>query len=158
MLATAADALGDVITTSATIVSILVCAFTGVNIDGIVGIAVSLIVIWSGISIARDTLAPLIGQGADPKLCGEIKRMVESYDGIVGTHDLIVHNYGPNRSMASIHAEVPRDVDIEVSHEVIDRAEREVSKKLGIFLVIHMDPVETHDVRVLAVKASFRMC
>ncbi len=154
MLATAADALGDVITTSATIVSILVCAFTGVNIDGIVGIAVSLIVIWSGISIARDTLAPLIGQGADPKLCGEIKRMVESYDGIVGTHDLIVHNYGPNRSMASIHAEVPRDVDIEVSHEVIDRAEREVSKKLGIFLVIHMDPVETHDVRVLAVKSK----
>ena len=154
MLATAADALGDVITTSATIVSILVCAFTGVNIDGIVGIAVSLIVIWSGISIARDTLAPLIGQGADPKLCGEIKRMGESYDGIVGTHDLIVHNYGPNRSMASIHAEVPRDVDIEVSHEVIDRAEREVSKKLGIFLVIHMDPVETHDVRVLAVKSK----
>lgn len=154
MLATAADALGDVITTSATIMSILVCAFTGVNIDGIVGIAVSLIVIWSGISIARDTLAPLIGQGADPKLCGEIKRMVESYDGIVGTHDLIVHNYGPNRSMASIHAEVPRDVDIEVSHEVIDRAEREVSKKLGIFLVIHMDPVETHDVRVLAVKSK----
>lgn len=154
MLATATDALGDVITTSATIVSILVCAFTGVNIDGIVGIAVSLIVIWSGISIARDTLAPLIGQGADPKLCGEIKRMVESYDGIVGTHDLIVHNYGPNRSMASIHAEVPRDVDIEVSHEVIDRAEREVSKKLGIFLVIHMDPVETHDVRVLAVKSK----
>ena len=154
MLATAADALGDVITTSATIVSILVCAFTGVNIDGIVGIAVSLIVIWSGISIARDTLAPLIGQGADPKLCGEIKRMVESYDGIVGTHDLIVHNYGPNRSMASIHAEVPRDVDIEVSHEVIDRAEWEVSKKLGIFLVIHMDPVETHDVRVLAVKSK----
>lgn len=154
MLATAADALGDVITTSATIVSILVCAFTGVNIDGIVGIAVSLIVIWSGISIARDTLAPLIGQAADPKLCAEIKKMVESYDGIVGTHDLIVHNYGPNRSMASIHAEVPRDVDIEVSHEVIDRAEREVSKKLGIFLVIHMDPVETHDVRVLAVKSK----
>ena len=154
MLATAADALGDVITTSATVVSILVFAFTGVNIDGIVGIAVSLIVIWSGISIAKDTLAPLIGQGADPKLCSEIKKLVEDYDGIVGTHDLIVHNYGPNRSMASIHAEVPRDVDIEVSHEVIDRAEREVSKKLGIFLVIHMDPVEIHDARVLAVKSK----
>ena len=154
MLATAADALGDVITTGATIVSILVCTFTGVNIDGIVGIAVSLVVIWSGISIAKDTLAPLIGQGADPRLCGEIRKLVEEYDGIVGTHDLIVHNYGPNRSMASIHAEVPRDVDIEASHEVIDRAEREVSKKLGIFLVIHMDPIETHDARVLAVKAK----
>jgi cation diffusion facilitator family transporter len=154
MLAAAADALGDVVTTSATIVSILVCAFSGRNVDGIVGIAVSLIVIWSGISIARDTLAPLIGQAPDPKLCGEIRRLVEEYDGILGTHDLIVHNYGPNRSMASIHAEVPRDVDIEASHEVIDRAEREVSKKLGIFLVIHMDPIETHDARVLAIKSK----
>lgn len=152
MLATATDSMGDVITTSATLASIIVCRFTGVNIDGIVGLLVSVIVIWSGISIARDTLEPLIGRGADPKLYADIKAMVESYDGIVGTHDLIVHNYGPGRSMASIHAEVPRDVDIETSHEVIDRAEREVSKKLGIFLVIHMDPVEIHDARVLAIR------
>ena len=116
------------------------------------GLIVSIVVIMSGISIARDTLEPLIGKGVDPKLYGEIKELVESYDGIVGTHDLIVHNYGPGRSMASIHAEVPRDVDIETSHEIIDRAEREVSKKLGLFLVIHMDPVEVHDARVLAIK------
>ena len=152
MLATAADSMGDVITTSATLASIIVCRFTGANIDGIVGLLVSVIVIWSGISIARDTLEPLIGRGADPKLYADIKELVESYDGIVGTHDLIIHNYGPGRSMASIHAEVPRDVDIETSHEVIDRAEREVSKKLGIFLVIHMDPVEIHDARVLAIR------
>lgn len=152
MLATATDSMGDVITTSATLVSLIVCRFTGVNIDGIVGLAVSLVVIWSGISIARDTLEPLIGQGADPKLYAQIKQQVEAYDGIVGTHDLIVHNYGPGRSMASIHAEVPRDVDIETSHEIIDRIEREVSGKLGIFLVIHMDPVEIHDARVLAIR------
>ena len=152
MLATAADSMGDVITTSATLASIIVCRFTGANIDGIGGLLVSVIVIWSGISIARDTLEPLIGRGADPKLYADIKELVESYDGIVGTHDLIIHNYGPGRSMASIHAEVPRDVDIETSHEVIDRAEREVSKKLGIFLVIHMDPVEIHDARVLAIR------
>lgn len=101
MLATATDSMGDVITTSATLVSLIVCRFTGVNIDGIVGLAVSLVVIWSGISIARDTLEPLIGQGADPKLYAQIKQQVEAYDGIVGTHDLIVHNYGPGRSMAS---------------------------------------------------------
>ncbi len=154
MLAAAADSMGDVITTSATIVSIIISGFTGINIDGAAGIAVSLIVVWSGISIARDTLEPLIGQGTDPKLYENIKTLVESYDGIVGTHDLIVHNYGPNRSMASIHAEVPRDVDIEVSHEIIDRVEREVTKKLGIFLVIHMDPVELHDARVLAIKSK----
>ena len=152
MLATAADSMGDVITTTATLVSIIVCRFSGINIDGVVGLIVSIVVIMSGISIARDTLEPLIGKGVDPKLCGEIKELVESYDGIVGTHDLIVHNYGPGRSMASIHAEVPRDVDIETSHEIIDRSEREVSKKLGLFLVIHMDPVEVHDARVLAIK------
>lgn len=152
MLATAADSMGDVFTTGATILSILVCTFTGLNIDAIAGLVVSLIVIWAGVGIAKDTLEPLIGQAVDPELAERIRREVESYEGIEGTHDLIVHNYGPNRSMASIHAEVPRDVDIETSHEIIDRIEREVTKKLGIFLVIHMDPVEMRDERVLAAK------
>ena len=154
MLATAADSAGDVIVTSATLASILICYFTSVNIDAFTGLAVSVLVIWSGTSIARDTLEPLIGQRPDPELYRQIQEMVESYDGIVGTHDLIIHNYGPNRSMASIHAEVPRETDIEVSHEIIDRVEREVARKLNIFLVIHMDPVEIHDEKVLAVKAK----
>ncbi|WP_312431710.1 cation diffusion facilitator family transporter [Lacrimispora sp.] len=149
MKATAADSLGDVITTSATIVSILVYGIWGLNIDGIIGIAVSVIVMWAGVKIAKDTLTPLIGEPIDPKLYVEITEFVESYDGIIGSHDLIVHNYGPSRSMASIHAEVPNDVDIEVSHEVIDTIEREAVRKFGIFLVIHMDPVETKDSRVL---------
>lgn len=152
MLATSADSLGDVITTSATIVSILICYFTSVNIDAYAGLLVSLIVMWAGISIARDTLEPLIGQGADPDLYRRITKEVKAYDGIVGTHDLIVHNYGPGRSIASIHAEVPRDVNIEVSHEIIDKIEREVGAKLNILLVIHMDPVETHNAEVLAMK------
>ncbi|SET55887.1 cation diffusion facilitator family transporter [Lacrimispora sphenoides] len=149
MKATAADSLGDVITTSATIVSILVYGIWGLNIDGIIGIAVSVIVMWAGVKIAKDTLTPLIGEPIDPKLYVEITEFVESYDGIIGSHDLIVHNYGPSRSMASIHAEVPNDVDIEVSHEIIDSIEREAVRKFGIFLVIHMDPVETKDSRVL---------
>lgn len=152
MLAVAADSMGDVVTTSATILSILIFKFTGVNIDAAAGLIVSLLVVWAGIGIARDTLEPLIGQAADPELAREIREQVENYEGIVGTHDLIIHNYGPNRSMASIHAEVPRDTDIEVSHEIIDRIEREVSKKTGVFLVIHMDPVETRDQSVLKVK------
>ncbi len=152
MLATAADSMGDVITTSATVLSILICAFAGVNIDAFAGIAVSLVVMWSGVSIAKDTLAPLIGEPVDPQLYQDITACVESYDGVLGTHDLIVHNYGPGRSMASIHAEVPRDVDIETSHEVIDRIEREVSKKLGIFLVIHMDPAEVNNQEIIYLK------
>lgn len=152
MLATSADSMGDVVTTSATIVSILICRFAGINIDAAAGLLVSLMVMWAGISIAKETLEPLIGEAVDPELYKKITDLVEAYDGILGTHDLIVHNYGPSKSMASIHAEVPRDVDIEESHEIIDRVEREVARELGIFLVIHMDPIEVKDEEVLKSK------
>lgn len=152
MMATAADSLGDVATTTATIFSLVIFGVFGVNIDGIVGLAVSVAVMIAGVNIAKDTLAPLIGQAIDPKVYREIKEFVEQYDGIVGTHDLIVHNYGPSKSMASIHAEVPSDQDIQVSHEIVDTIERECLRKLGIFLVIHMDPVETHNERVAAIR------
>lgn len=152
MMATAADSLGDVAATGATIASLIVFGLWRVNIDGIIGVAVSVAVIIAGINIARDTLAPLIGEAIDPKIYKEIKEFVEQYEGIVGTHDLIVHNYGPSKSMASIHAEVPSDENIEVSHEIVDTIERECLRKLGIFLVIHMDPVETHNAQVTAIK------
>ena len=152
MMAVFTDSMGDVITTGATILSLIFFRLTGINIDGIVGVGVALVVMWAGVGIARDTLEPLIGEAIDPEVYKEIKSFVESYDGIEGTHDLLVHNYGPGRSMASIHAEVPNDVDIGQSHEIIDRIEREAAKKLGIFLVIHMDPVEMKDQRVLQVR------
>ena len=152
MLATAADSLGDVITTSATVLSIIICHFTSINVDAIAGLIVSAIVIWSGISIAKNTLEPLIGERVPAELYQKITDIVESYDGIVGTHDLIVHNYGPNRSMATIHAEVPNDINIDVSHEIIDKIERDVKKDLNILLVIHMDPVEMRDEEVLSLR------
>ena len=152
MLATAADATGDVITTSATVFSLVFWRITGINIDGIVGLGVALVVMWAGVGIARDTLKPLIGEAATKEDYRKIKEFVEKYDGIVGSHDLIVHNYGPGRSMASIHAEVPNDTSIEDSHEVIDKIERDAARELGIFLVIHMDPIETKDETVLRVK------
>lgn len=152
MLATAADSLGDVITTSATVISIVICHFTSINVDATAGLIVSGIVIWSGVSIAKDTLEPLIGQRVPSELYQKITDMVESYEGIVGAHDLIVHNYGPNRSMATIHAEVPNDVSIEASHEIIDRIERDAKKELNILLVIHMDPVEMRDEEVLELR------
>lgn len=150
--ATATDCIGDVTVTSATMAAILVGHFFHINIDGFAGLLVALVVMWAGINIAKDTLEPLIGEAVDPELCRQITELVESYEGVVGTHDLIVHNYGPNKSMASIHAEVPRDVDIEVSHEIIDKIEREVGKKLGILLVIHMDPIEVCDEELLTAK------
>ena len=152
MLATSADAMGDVVTTSATIVSLLIFRFFHVNVDGIVGLVVAGLVMWSGIGIAKDTLEPLIGAPIDPALYKKIKEKVESYPGITGSHDLIIHNYGPGRSMATIHAELSRDADMVASHELIDKIERDTAKELGILLVIHMDPVETSDPEVLRLK------
>ena len=152
MMATAADSLGDVAATTATMVSLTVFGIWGINIDGIIGLAVSVAVMIAGVNIAKDTLAPLIGEPIDPKIYREIKEFVEQYEGIVGTHDLIVNNYGPSKSMASIHAEVPSDENIQASHEIVDTIERECLRKLGIFLVIHMDPVETHNEQVRAAK------
>lgn len=152
MIAVFTDSMGDVLTTTATIVSLLFFHFTEINIDGIVGIGVALVVMWAGVGIAKDTLEPLLGEAIDPEEYQRIKKFVESYDGIIGSHDLIVHNYGPNRSMASIHAEVPNNADIKESHEIIDKIERDAVENLGIFLVVHMDPVEVSDKNVLRIR------
>lgn len=152
MMATAADSMGDVLATGATVFSMVVFGIWGINLDGIVGLLVSVAVLIAGVNIAKDTLRPLIGEAVDPKLYQEITRFVESYEGIMGSHDLIVHNYGPSRSMASIHAEVPNDVDIEKSHEIIDKIEHDCMKQLGIFLVVHMDPVETQNIHRAEMK------
>ena len=107
MLATSADALGDVATTSATICSIGIYGALGLNVDGIVGLIGSVVVMIEGVNIAKDTLAPLIGEAIDPEIYDKITSFVESFDGIVGSHDLIVHNYGPGRVFVTLHAEVP---------------------------------------------------
>ena len=148
MLATAADAMGDVITTGAATLSLVIFGIWGLNIDGITGLLVSLAVLFAGYSIAKDTLAPLIGEAIPPEVYKDISNFVESFDGILGTHDLIVHNYGPSKSMASIHAEVSASTDIAVSHAIVDRIEREAARKMGLLLVIHMDPVETDNERL----------
>ena len=152
MIAMFTDSIGDVLTTSATILSLLFFHFTKINIDGFIGIGVALVVMWAGIGIAKDTLEPLLGEAVDPENYKRIKNFVESYDGIIGSHDLIVHNYGPNRSMASIHAEVPNNADITESHEIIDRIERDAIENLGIFLVVHMDPIEIEDEHILNIQ------
>lgn len=154
MMATAADSMGDMLATGATLLSILFWRFTQINIDGFVGVGVSLVIMWAGVGIAKDTLEPLIGNGAPKEMYQEIKEFVEKYEGIAGSHDLIVHSYGPGRNMASIHAEVPNDVSIDASHEIIDRIERDAAKELGIFLVIHMDPIEMKNQVVLEIRRS----
>ncbi len=152
MLATSADSRNDVLVTTATIISTLIMAFTGVNIDGYMGLLVSIFVMFAGFNIARETLEPLLGQAIEREVYQKITCMVESYDDICGTHDLIIHNYGPTRRMATIHAEVPNNIGFEHAHETIDQIERDVLEKLDIFLVIHMDPIEVNDTTVTEKK------
>lgn len=152
MEATAADAFGDVIITSATVISIIVGMVTGLKIDGYMGIVVSLLVLYAGFIIAKDTLEPLIGEAVTVKDYEKITNFVKKYPKIVGTHDLIVHNYGPSKLMATIHAEVGKDEDIEEIHEIIDKIERDAKEELDILLVIHMDPVEINNATVMKLK------
>ena len=152
MKATSADAFGDVLITSATIISIIIGKLTGFAIDGWMGLLVSVFVLIAGFNIARATLEPLLGQATDREVYQSITEKVESYEGIVGSHDLIMHNYGPSKTMATIHAEVPKDVNLEEAHETIDSIERDVLRDMGIFLVIHMDPVAVNDTKVLEKK------
>ncbi|MCR1934326.1 cation diffusion facilitator family transporter [Clostridium tepidum] len=139
--ASSLDALSDVITSSSVALSLLLAKWISFPIDGYFGILVSLFILYSGISLIKETLDPLLGEAPDEKLVSEIIEKVMSYDLIMGVHDLIVHNYGPGRCIASIHAEVPSNESIVKIHEVIDKAESEISKELDILLVIHMDPI-----------------
>lgn len=152
MQATAADSFGDVLVTSATVFSLFIGKWTGFAVDGYMGVIVSAAVLVAGFNIAKDTLKPLLGEAIDREVYDRITSKVEGYEGILGSHDLIVHNYGPTHSMATIHAEVSNESGIEEAHELIDRIEREVLRDLNIFLVIHMDPVEVHDVTVMRQK------
>lgn len=152
MLATSADARGDVIITSATVLSIIIGHATKLAIDGYAGLVVSIFVLISGFNIAKDTLEPLLGEAIDKELYYAIKSKVEGYEGILGSHDLIVHTYGPTRRMATIHAEVPNNISIEAAHELIDRIEREVFRDMNVFLVIHMDPLEVNNEVVMTQK------
>lgn len=152
MKATAADAFGDVMITSATVVSVMVGHITKWKIDGYMGLVVSFFVLYAGFNLIKDTVEPLLGEAATPEVYQKISGFVESYDGILGTHDLIVHNYAPSHTMATVHAEISREADIEAAHETIDRIEQDALKKLDIFLVIHMDPIEDNDEKVMQLK------
>jgi cation diffusion facilitator family transporter len=150
--ASSVDALGDVIITSTVAFSLLLSKFSSFPIDGYIGIAVALFILYSGFKLVRETLNPLLGESPDKELVENIKTSVLNYKHIDGVHDLIIHNYGPGKCMASIHAEVPADISIVEIHDIIDEAEREISEKLNIYLVIHMDPINVHDEEVHQTK------
>ena len=154
MMATATDSLSDAAATSAVLLGTLVGHFADLHIDGWVGILVAAFILRAGWGAAKDTLDPLLGQSPDPELVRGIQETVLGRPEIVGMHDLVVHDYGPGRCMASLHAEVPMDADILAIHDVIDNLERELRRKLGVEVVIHMDPIAVGDPRTDALKAQ----
>lgn len=152
LLAAMQDSVNDVITTTVVLVGMIASQFTSIPVDGYIGLVVAAFILWSGVGIARDTLSPLIGQAADPDIAKSIENIVLEFDGIIGVHDLIVHNYGAGKSLASLHAEVPDNANFVAIHEVVDEAEKTVWEKTGVFVVIHMDPVSVDDARVNALR------
>ena len=145
LAATGADSRNDVIATSVVLVSILISKFCGIQVDGYMGCLVALFIIWSGIQLIKETVSPLLGEAPDPDLIRSIEDMALSFEGVLGIHDLIVHNYGPGKIFASIHIEVDADGDLMESHDMVDNIERKISEKLHILLTAHMDPVKTND-------------
>ena len=145
LIAAAKDSLSDMLATSAVVMSMIAAHGFSIPIDGWMGVAVSLLVLKAGFEVVRETVDSLMGGRKNPELGKEIISRLMKYEHILGTHDLLIHDYGPGRCIASIHAEVPADGDILVLHEIIDQAEHEIGEELNIPLCIHMDPVVTGD-------------
>ena len=152
LLATAADSRNDVMTTLAVLAASIVEHFYDVRIDGVMGIAVSLFILYSGIKLAGETMSPLLGEGANPELQKQITDYINGCPMVLGCHDLMVHDYGPGRRYASIHVEIDKNEDPMACHARIDRMERECLKNYGTHLVIHYDPVVTDDPEVNSTK------
>lgn len=149
LMATAADSRNDVLTTGAVLLSTVVCSLTGwARLDGIMGVAVACFILWSGWGLVMDTLSPLLGQSPSPELVEHIEQTVMSYPGVLGVHDLMVHDYGPGHQFASLHIEFPAETDPLKAHDVIDNIENNFLKKDNLQVTIHYDPIVTSDAEV----------
>lgn len=152
MTATATDSLSDSASTTAVLIATLVGKFTGLQIDGWVGALVALFILYAGVSAAKETISPLLGQAPDEELVSSIQRITMGFPPILGIHDLVVHDYGPGRLMISLHAEVPAEGNIMELHDAIDNAEAALREQLRCEAVIHMDPVASNDAVTIETK------
>ena len=156
MKATATDSLSDTVSTSVVLISTIIAKTMGINIDGWCGLLVSILIFWAGIKSVKETLSPLLGEAPDPELVEAIEKLVMSYDDVIGIHDMVVHDYGPGRLMASLHAEVPGDRNIYELHDTIDCIENTIFNRYGCETVIHMDPIELDNEKVTENKEKIR--
>jgi divalent metal cation (Fe/Co/Zn/Cd) transporter len=151
--ATGTDSRNDAISTAAVLGTLLLHRFGGVNIDGYVGLAVGVFIIYSGLNMVKETAGPLLGQSPDPATIRGIETLVLGRAGVLGIHDLIVHDYGPGHVFASVHIEVDSREDVFKSHTIIDDIERDAQDQLGVLLVGHMDPLDTQNPRLTELRA-----
>lgn len=156
MKAMAKDSLSDAVATSVVLMSMIVAKLADIAIDGYCGVVVAAFILFTGITAARDTISPLLGQKPDSEFIEEVMRIVNAHKEIIGTHDLVVHDYGPGRLMITLHAEVDASMDILVAHDAVDNIENELREKLGCSAVVHMDPVVTDDVEVNATREEIK--
>lgn len=145
LIASGTDALNDVVVTFATVISMVVFMIFKVNIDGYIGCVVAFFIIKAGIEVVTDALGPLLGQPADKEVVDKIEEIILSGEGIVGVHDLVVHNYGPGRIFASAHAEIPSDCDLLRMHDIIDQIENKIFKEINVEITIHFDPIDVNN-------------
>lgn len=145
LIATAFDSRNDVFSTSAVLISLIINYYFNVNLDGIIGVGVAIFILYSGFSLIKDTLNPLLGNAPDEDFVNYIEHKIMSYPGVLGTHDLIVHDYGPGRRFASVHVEVAAEDEILETHDSIDNIERDFLSEDNLNLIIHMDPIVTAD-------------
>lgn len=148
------DALGDVLISGTVLLSFVIAPIIPVSIDGYVGVGVALFILYMGYKLIKETLSPLLGEAPDPQMVTNITEAMLSYPHIIGVHDLMIHNYGVGRIIASIHAEIPANLDIMEIHDIIDQAEREISEKLNLHLVVHMDPVSRETTETREIKST----
>lgn len=145
LLATAADSRNDVISTGAVLAAGIISQYTSLDLDGWMGIAVALFILYSGVGLVKDTLDPLLGKAPSPALVEMIRNKVMSYEGVLGTHDLMVHDYGPGRLFASVHVEMAAEEDVLKCHDIIDNIEKDFLEHENLNMVIHFDPIVTSD-------------
>ena len=145
LLATAADSRNDVIATGTVILATVLSYVTKVQLDGYMGLLVALFILYSGVNLVKETLDPILGKAADEELVKEIEKRIMSYPGVLGTHDLMIHDYGPGRQFGSVHVEVAAEEDVLKSHDMVDNIERDFLGELNIHLIVHMDPIITKD-------------
>ena len=143
LIATGTDSRNDVISTIVVLAGVLIGHFFNVQIDGILGLAVAAFIFWSGITLIKETISPLLGEAPDDEIVQQIHEMALKYDGVLGIHDLVVHNYGPGKVFASIHIEVDAAVDVMESHDMVDLIEKDIASSLNIVITAHMDPIDT---------------